>query len=1357
MEFEIRNKIAAFDGSNFNNWKFRLHTLLDERDLSIYIENPLADILSKCTDAAEKAAVKLKEKKCKSLIIQCIADSHLEYVKDKTSAKEVYDVLVSTFERRSTSGQLYLRKKLLTLKCNEGDSMENHFLVFDKIVRELKSTGAKMEQSDVVCHLLITLPKSFDSVVTALETINPNNLTIEFVKSRLLDEGRKKTVGAGSGCSNSTDSVAMQSVKRKYQIKCFKCGKLGHKKFQCKSADKSYAESPKKQANWSSANGNELAFVAVGEQSDLTVCGATMVKATAVNATTIQTKSVQAAANVKKSNSGIANYSASKTMVWCVDSGATDHMVNSLEYFYSIEDLENPIEIAVAKSGVKLMATKIGTVKGTVHNGSECSVKNVLFVKDLSYNLFSIKRCEELGFKIVFDKATVSIMRENHVMAQGKRTGRLYELKFKYSDGKFAAVSKVCDNINIWHRRLGHLNQCDVFKLINNRMVIGVENLPRDNLSFCEPCVEGKQRRLAFGEIKESRTSRPLELIHSDVCGPITPNSWNGKRYVVTFIDDYTHFAVIYVIKGKDEVFEAFKEYEAISTVHFGKNISRFRCDNGGEYLSNEFKNFCKAKGIQLKYTVAYTPQQNGVAERYNRTLIEKARTMIMESKMSKSFWSEAVLAAVYTANRSPSRALKESRVNCTPAELWYGKKPDISNLRVFGCDAYAHVPKELRKKLDSKTKKCIMVGYGVSGYRLWDPERRQIIMARDVIFNENFCRDIEIDECVSAGEEDIVGTPGTVTTKREIIENKVSNMADDDGAAEAENDVDNNIDEREEEIVAPPERDDNIFQYLRPRKNVKYTNVAIALSAESFVDDVPRDFSDARKRSDWNDWKAAIEEEMKSLKKNNTWTETTLPNGRQPISCKWIFKIKRDEDGNISRYKARLVARGFQQKREFDYNETYAPVAKLTTLRIMLAVANQRGMFIHQMDVKTAFLNGHLKEEIYMKLPDGFQRDKVVVKLNRSLYGLKQASRAWNERFHNYVTQLHFKRTNADYCLYVKETAGCYFYLLLYVDDLVLMCTDLGEIKKIKAQFASEFDMVDMCEMKYFLGIKIERDIEKRVMKLSQKHYLLNVLKRFGMDDCKGSATPMEVGLSLLLRDGNGGVVGNGDGGEPYRELVGCLMYAMLASRPDLCAAVGYFSRFQSNYTVEHYNYLKRVLRYIKETVDMKLVYTHDKKEVAVCGYADADWANDVNDRKSTSGYVFFVFGCCVSWLSRKQATVSLSSTEAEYIALSTATCESIWINSLLNEINIVNKQTIIFEDNQACIKIAEEPREHKRMKHIDIKYNFIREVIRDGKLKVIYVNTNDQLADLMTKPLPRLKFNYLRTKIGCLIEEEC
>lgn len=543
--------------------------------------------------------------------------------------------------------------------------------------------------------------------------------------------------------------------------------------------------------------------------------------------------------------------------------------------------------------------------------------------------------------------------------------------------------------------------------------------------------------------------------------------------------------------------------------------------------------------------------------------------------------------------------------------------------------------------------------------------------------------------------------------------------------------------------VVKPPAwLDDYHMSYSSVESPMAY-----ALNAEAFVEDIPNNIAELKKRDDWNRWKEAINSELTSLKKNGTWELQPKPAGKNIVDCKWVFRIKRDDNGNIERYKARLVAKGYSQKKNFDYTDTYAPVARISTFRILLSIANHKKFSIHQMDVKTAFLNGSLKEEIYMCQPEGFEEGdgNMVCRLRKSLYGLKQAPRSWNEAFNSFVLNLGFQRSSYDCCLYWKRCGNVTVYLLLYVDDILLMANDLGEVNRIKKQLSEKFEMIDMGEIKQFLGIKVERDEIREQIKISQPKYIDGLLKRFGMSDCRPVSTPMEPKLKFERQEGEQLTK------HPYKELVGCLSYLMLSTRPDISAAVNTFSRYQASPTDEHWNHLKRILRYLKGTREVGLVYRRHEDAEPLIGYADADWGNDGEDRRSISGFTFQIYGATVSWTTRKQNTVALSSTEAEYVSLNQATCEAIWLRNLLGEFGVsLNEPVKIFEDNQSCIRISEEPRDHRRMKHVDIKFHFIRECIQNKIIQPVYISTKEQVADIFTKGLPAGPFKHFREKLN-------
>lgn len=1412
-------KILQFDGLNYNNWQYRLKILLDKEGLTKYIEIDLETILTEEKDTQKHPKMRKEEKTCISFIVQSIHDSQLEYVKDQTTAKGMIDNLKQVFERKSIAGQLLLRKQLLTMKYDEKDNITDHFLQFDKRIRELKSIGAKMEDMDVICHLILTLPKSFDNLITALETMNAKDLSLEFVKARLLDEYGKRH-GRHDEHGNSNKAMAMHT---KSAIVCHHCGKSGHKKAQCfklkGNMKKTHSNKSSDANNTSSTNENDrdssvlCAFIdddetPVSDDEANSIHSVAQYdeiqserECSAMCAILDGDKNSETCLNVSVEAHNAAQHGE---ICFVLDSGATEHMVNDASYFDKLADIEQ-ININVAKRNQKLVANQQGEIKVTsFHNGQSKTrtIKEVLHVRDLKCNLMSIRTLTKRGFKVVFEDDFAYIIFKGETQFIGRVNGKLYEVRFQIQRNVFAGVANENElnklSQNLWHFRLGHLNVFDMKRMIKHNMIKGIENVQvNTDDKFCESCVVSKHTRSTFPKNQNGRSSRVLEFIHSDVCGPISQPSWDGTKYFVTFTDDYSRASSVFFVERKSEVFGKFKEYVAMVEALHGCKIAKLRVDNGGEYTSNEFKDFCAKKGIQILYTVAYNPEMNGVAERLNRTLQERALAMLTASGLNRHFWNEAILAANYIKNRSPTSAFGKQFIEKTPAEIWFGSKPELSHIKIFGSICYNYIPAENRKKLETKSTKCLFLGYASThgSYRLWNLESNKLVIGRNVVFDEKSVLDrnktVIITSEVADDAEDLFPSirnddtslnestaseqfidandtsfdHGNLDVTGDIEDNVHSIVQDNtgnrnnnfhsieqDNAGDSQDDVNsanedctgtNSNVRRSSRATKKPQRFGDV---LVPGKYNTWEEASFALNAEEFVQGDPDSIAEAKQRGDWPMWQKAINEEYSSLLKNDTWILCELPPGRKAITCKWVFKLKRKANGDFDKYKARLVARGFSQEKGFDYNETYSPTAKLTTFRILLAIAVHHGYLVHQMDVKCAFLNGLLNEEIYMQQPDGFQKGtSKVCKLNRSLYGLKQASRMWNERFNEFIVKLGFKRCLSDQCLYIKNEKGDVCYILLYVDDLLIISNDLNRIKIIKQLLSKEFEMTDIGEADTFLGMQIQRDAANKMISLSQTNYLKNMVIKFNMADCKGVATPMESNIDLIKNT-------NVDCDDvPYRELIGCLTYATVTMRPDLCASTNYFSRFQSCFQKEHFTHAKRVLRYIQSTLNLKMVYKKQDNAEPLVGYTDSDWAGDKNDRKSISGYVFKVFGNTVSWASRKQATVSLSSTEAEYISLGQGISEAKWLRSLLNEIGVeCVSPTIIQVDNQSCIRVAEESRDHKRMKHINVKFNFIREAVQNKEIALQYIPTGDQTADIMTKGLGKNLFAKHRINLN-------
>ena len=528
------------------------------------------------------------------------------------------------------------------------------------------------------------------------------------------------------------------------------------------------------------------------------------------------------------------------------------------------------------------------------------------------------------------------------------------------------------------------------------------------------------------------------------------------------------------------------------------------------------------------------------------------------------------------------------------------------------------------------------------------------------------------------------------------------------------------------------------------PVRFSEYYDSLFETYSEPVEPDVPNTFKDVEKSPEREKWIAAIQEELNSMEKNNVWTLIKRPDKIKTLKSKWIFKIKTDALGKPVRYKARLVAKGFLQKEGIDFEDTYAPVAKFATIRTLLAVGVARSMFFHQLDVKTAFLYGNLKENIYLELPEGMKADSLtVLKLRKSLYGLKQSPRCWNAKFNTSLIKMGLERSLHDSCLYTRIVPGHTIYLVIYVDDVLIAGDTEKDIEELKQELTKVFEMSDCGHLSRYLGTSIEYNKEKGIMYLDQINSIQNILKTYGMEDSKAALSPMEKGLQLQVNT-------EGITDQPYRELLGRLMYLMLSVRPDICYAVGYMGRFQQTPSDEHWIALKRILRYLRGTQNMKLTYNRNINSQKLEGYVDADWGSCIQDRKSTSGYIFYVYGCPVSWCSKKQQTVATSSSEAEYVAVSAATSEGLWLRGILMDMEILKSEEtfVLHEDNAGCIAMAKNM-ECKRSKHIDIKHHFVRDHVAKGILKIVYIPTNQQVADVFTKSLDNTSFIAIRKLI--------
>lgn len=1078
-----------------------------------------------------------------------------------------YGTLANAYEDKGIGRRLALERKLYRYELKQFVSIEEYINAVTGTVQDLADIGRKIDDLSIGAILLGGLPEEYDPLVMALEN-SCVDITSQLVKQKLLNESAKR---------ESRELVFASKLSRAKKIVCYRCKEPGHKSPNC----------PQKKKGQKSKQG----YV---KESTLMSFGA--------------------GGSISSSD-------------WYVDSGASTHMSCKKEWLSNFNSNVESKVITLANNK-NVSSTGIGDVQLLKKNNLELSsIKNVLFVPELSTNLISVSKAVDKDITVVFDKRGCNMYNNNNVKVVGKPVGHatrnvggLYRLDHIPICPVSAMVGDVHTSSSLWHRRLGHLCRA-ALEHLRHGQAKGIEYSSLDK-NPCVACIEGKQCRKPFKTIEYKKGTRMLELIHSDVCGP----------------------------------FDVF------------------------------------------------------------------------------------------------------SLENRTPYELWYNRKPDLAHLRVFGCRAYVNVPACDRHKLDPKAKQYIFVGYcdDNKSYRFRDPINvRKSIKGRDVVFLENCFSDTVPKKNESPGRDIILSSDTNILQVQGS--SAIESALNDDSVASTSSAPavptppalpisplpETSIVPAEEEVV-PVET--GMRYNLRDRKPVNYRcTVCCSTMLSGELTDEPYSYSDALSRPDKAKWIAAMEDEYNSLMTNGTWT--LIENkGQKVIPCKWVFKLKRDSEGNICRYKARLVAKGFHQSYGIDYEETFSPVVRYSSLRVLIALAVEQNLKMHHLDIDTAFLYGKLEENVFMVQPEGFiveGEETKVCHLNKSLYGLKQAARAWNKRLDKVLLDLGYNRLQSEPCIYLKRGPENISILAVYVDDLIFIYDNEIELSYLKNGLTKYFGVKDLGELSYCLGLHIARENGTNDVKVDQKRYILETLSRFNMSECKTVTTPMDVSIDLRSQTESAGNV-------PYQNLIGCLMFLAINTRPDILFAVSFLSQFNQNPMQAHWTAAKRVLQYLKGTLDYGLTFKRTGEPL--CGFVDADWANG-SDRRSYTGYVFKLANAPVSWECKKQPTVALSSTEAEYMALTSAAKEAVFLQRLIGEITGESYVVTLCNDNQSAQKLAQNPVHHNRTKHIDVRYHFIRELVENNKIKLSYLPTDRMLADILTKGLSRCKHQRCVSDIGLMI----
>ena len=831
-------------------------------------------------------------------------------------------------------------------------------------------------------------------------------------------------------------------------------------------------------------------------------------------------------------------------------------------------------------------------------------------------------------------------------------------------------------------------------------------------------------------------------------------------------------------MKDKTQVYKKFKHLIVRVQNEWKVNLVKVRSDNGTEFKNSKVEAFLDKHGIKHEFSSPYAPQQNGVVERKNRTLIEMARTLLDEYKTSPRFWAEAVNTACHSINRLYLHPLLKK----TPYELLTNKKPTVSYFRVFGCKCYILKKGQRLSKFEAKSDVGIFLGYSTNShaYRVFNTSTKVVEESMDVDFDESYGSQGE-QVANDVGSRNILKKS---TGEFKPTEKNESNSPEDSDASTGFNLEDQSIEleynpandhldavylpqpavsqeepavsqaptavpqvvDPEPLVISRLQRDhpvDNIIGDIH-RGVTTRSRIANFCEHYSFVSSVePRNINEALQDADWIN---AMHEELNQFERNQVWSLVERPEDHNVIGTKWVFRNKQDASGLVVRKKARLVAQGFTQVEGLDFGETFAPVARLEAIRILLAYAAHHNIKLYQMDVKSAFLNGKLSELVYVEQPPGFEDAKKpnhVYKLHKALYGLKQAPRAWYDTLKQYLIQKGFTIGLVDTTLFTKKCGKDLLVCQIYVDDIIFGSTNRAMSTEFSKLMTERFEMSMDGELKFFLGLQIMQLKEGTF--ISQEKFTKDIISKFGMKDAKGIHTPMKTNAHLDLNQ-----EGNSVDQKEFRSMIGSLLY-LCASRPDIMLSVCMCARFQANPKECHRMAVRRILRYLILTSGFGLWYPKGANFELV-GYSDSDYAGCKVDRKSTSGTCQFLGHSLVSWSSKKQNSVALSTAEAEYIAAGSCCAQLLWMRQTLKDFNISFCQVPLFCDNESAIKLANNPVHHQRSKHIEVRHHFLRDHVEKGDIQLCHVRTEKQLADIFTKPLDETRFCALRSELNII-----
>jgi hypothetical protein len=1028
-----------------------------------------------------------KDAKAQSMIIRSVSSGLKLELSDLDSAREMWLALEALHELDSEDFRSDIERKLTTTQLAEGEDPTEFLEKFSMLLLEAKSAGLVLTEEKKCSYFLAALPGSYRSVkiewrdcqrkvllsssaITAMNVklgvtkkLAPVTNTFRDLRAifhhHVMDLKREEDRGGqsyftrkepnkkgGNNKPKKTGSGAKGSI-------CWNCGKSNHRSSDCNSPKigDGYTHKPKGKKK---DRGND------GPTTD--DLQALLGQGDRVSATITDIKDIKVLEGIDAIH--LHKGGSSRKIVFLLDLGATEHICKDKDAFALIKQLATPKSFATAAGSI--VAKDAGVVKVLVNKAKKTHIlfTDVHYLEGSPANLLSQGVLLAKGWKFNLTATGGSMTRDGLTipLLPAGTAGRLRAVWLTLAEGTQSSATKAgalggtlfatsqdLDSLEGWHRRLGHMGVTAIKELHSKQLIDIAEGTESFKGADCDVCARSKATRLTLGDTP-AKATEPLQIIHSDIAGPLKP-SLDGNIYYITFIDDFTSFVVAAAMKTKSapEVLSVMRDTLKVLEKAFDKKAKVLQTDGGREYES-VVSNWLKTEGIIHQVTTPYTPQLNGVAERWNRTLKEMVASMLMDSKMDMAYWDHALQYATSILNMS-----KTSNKMSLEQQVWV-YKPMFQKVYAFGSPCWVRVPAEIRQKADLTTAKAQqgkVLGLNVngSGWKvLLDGNDKQIVRSRDVVFRRSI-----LESTAGSHAAPVATKTGQMTAVRGMTpleeEEETPIILPEDEAAPAAPPA------RAPLIIVPDEQEaegDEANEPTPPRRSPRIAETQLALLVEANMleanlllhvsstdsDPDPQTYNQAMSSSNAKDWQEAIDKELSAVSSTGTWTEVIVPEGANIVGSRWVFKTKVNAQGEIVKYRSRIVAQGFTQVEGVDYDDTFSPVARLTSLRVLLTLVATEDLELHQMDADTAFLNATLKEMIYMKFPAGYKqqdRSATGLQLIRALYGLKQSPREWWYLLSEHLATLKFERLNTDWGLYFRKR-DC-VYLLLYVDDTLI------------------------------------------------------------------------------------------------------------------------------------------------------------------------------------------------------------------------------------------------------------------------------------------------------------------------------